>query len=104
VWLIYGTAFWLTARALFSAPGGQFAVYVGVFAVAWVAGFVAVFAPGGIGVREAVIAALLAGRLGEVHAIALAATSRLVLAAVDLAGGAAALSLPLIRRPERVAE
>jgi glycosyltransferase 2 family protein len=101
VWLGYGVAFWLTARALFAVPASQLVFYVGVFATAWVAGFVVVFAPGGIGVRETVIVALLAGRLGEAHAIALAAASRIVLTCVDLAGGAAALSVPALRRPRQ---
>jgi len=52
-------------------------------------------------VREAVLVALLSGRLGEAHAIALAAASRIVLSAIDLGGGAAALALPLLHRPRR---
>ena len=62
VWLIFGVAFWLTARALFDVPASDVLRYAGVFAAAWVAGFVVVIAPGGIGVREAVIVALLQGR------------------------------------------
>jgi uncharacterized membrane protein YbhN (UPF0104 family) len=101
VWALYGTAFWLTAHSLFGVHASDLLHYIGVFAVAWVAGFVVVFAPGGIGVREAVLVALLSGRLGEAHAIALAGASRLVLSAIDLGGGAAALLLPLLRRPPR---
>ena len=56
-----------------------------------------VFAPGGLGVREAVLVALLRGRLGESEAIVLAATSRLAFTLVDLAGGGAALTA--LRRP-----
>ena len=97
-WALYGTAFWLTAHSLFGVPAADLLHYAGAFAIAWVAGFAVVFAPGGIGVREAVLVALLGGRLGEAHAIALAATSRLVLSAVDLGGGAAALALPLLHR------
>ena len=107
-WALYGTAFWLTAHSLFAVPAADFLHYIGAFAIAWVAGFVVVFAPGGIGVREAVLVALLSGRLGEAHAIALAAASRLVLSAIDLGGGAAALALPLLhrwgRRPAGAAE
>jgi glycosyltransferase 2 family protein len=94
----YGLAFWLTGRALFAVPAAQIGTYIGTFALAWLAGLVAVFAPGGIGVREAVIAALLSSRLGEAHAIVLAATSRIVLVAVDLLLGLLALSLPALRR------
>jgi glycosyltransferase 2 family protein len=96
VWAAYGVAFWLTAHALFSVPVAQLPVYVGTFALAWLAGFVAVFAPGGVGVREAVIVALLGSRLGEANAIVLAASSRLVLAAVDLVAGGLSMSVPLL--------
>lgn len=92
VWLAYGMAFWLTARALFSVPGGDVPLYVGVFALSWAVGFVAIFAPGGVGVREAVIVGLLAGHLGEARAIVLAAASRVVLTAIDLVLGAIAVA------------
>ena len=88
VWIVYGTAFWLTARALFDVPAEDVSLYIGVFALSWAIGFVAVFAPGGIGVREAVIAGLLTGHLGEANAIVLAGASRIVLTAIDLALGA----------------
>ena len=100
VWGLYGLAFWTTGRALFAVPVSELARYIGVFALAWLAGLVAFFAPGGIGVREAVIAALLTHRLGEANAIVLAATSRIVLSAIDLAVGAASFGVPVLRRKE----
>jgi uncharacterized membrane protein YbhN (UPF0104 family) len=98
VWGLYGFAFWTTGRALFAIPASDIPRYIGVFALAWLAGLVAFFAPGGVGVREAVIAALLTGRLGQADAIVLAATSRIVLSAVDLVAGAASFGLPSLRR------
>jgi uncharacterized membrane protein YbhN (UPF0104 family) len=98
VWGLYGLAFWTTGRALFAVPASDLPRYIGVFALAWLAGLVAVFAPGGIGVREAVIAALLKNKLGEADAIVLAATSRIVLTAIDLAAGATSFGLPALRR------
>lgn len=100
VWTLYGVAFWATGRALFAVPASDLARYVGVFALAWLAGLVAVFAPGGIGVREAVIAALLAGRLGQADAIVLAGTSRVVLTVVDLVAAAVSFGVPALRRRE----
>jgi uncharacterized membrane protein YbhN (UPF0104 family) len=94
VWGMYGIAFWATGRALFAVPASDIPRYIGVFALAWLAGLVAFFAPGGIGVREAVIAALLAGPLGQADAIVLAATSRIVLSTIDLVAGAASFGLP----------
>jgi glycosyltransferase 2 family protein len=101
VWCVYGVAFWTTGRALFGVPVSDLPQYVGVFALAWLAGLVAFFAPGGIGVREAVIAALLSSRLGQADAIVLAATSRIILTAIDLVAGAAAIGLPTLRRSDR---
>jgi len=100
VWGLYGLAFWMTGRALFAIPFTDLPRYIGVFALAWLAGLVAFFAPGGIGVREAVIAALLASRLGEANAIVLAATSRIVLSAIDLVAAAASFGVPALRRRE----
>ena len=91
VWILYGLAFWLTGRALFAVPITRLPAYVGVFALAWLVGLIAVFAPGGVGVREAVIVALLRNRLGEANAIVLAAASRIVLTAIDLVAGTASL-------------
>lgn len=100
VWGLYGVAFWATGRALFAVPVSELARYVGVFALAWLVGLVAVFAPGGIGVREAVIAALLTGRLGQADAIVLAGTSRIVLTVVDLVAAALSIGVPALRRRE----
>ena len=100
VWGLYGIAFWTTGRALFAVSAADLPRYFGVFALAWLVGLVAVFAPGGIGVREAVIAALLTDRLGQANAIVLAATSRIVLSAIDLAAGAASFGVPALRRRE----
>jgi uncharacterized membrane protein YbhN (UPF0104 family) len=99
VWALYGISFWLTARALFGASATPILVYVGTFALAWLAGFAAVFAPGGVGVREAVIVAMLSSRLGEANAIVLAASSRVVLTAIDLVAGG--LSIAVSLRPRR---
>jgi uncharacterized membrane protein YbhN (UPF0104 family) len=102
MWVLYGSGFAALAKALFDLPLGELAYYVGAFAVAWVVGLAAVFAPGGIGVREAVLVALLRGRLGSGDAVALAFASRLLLSAIDLAAGAAAMLL--WRRQGRIPE
>jgi glycosyltransferase 2 family protein len=92
VWLVLGGSFWLSARGLLDVPEYDAAFYVGAFAIAWLAGLVAVYAPGGLGVREAVLVALLSSRIGAANALVLAAASRLIfiLADVVLAGAATA--------------
>jgi glycosyltransferase 2 family protein len=79
-----GVGFWLCARGLVATPAHDLPVYVGAYVVAWLIGFVAVYAPGGLGVREAVLVALLAGRLGASDALVVAAVSRAILTLVDL--------------------
>lgn len=81
--LASGAAFWLTAYALLSVPAAEFFYYAGAFSAAWVAGLVAIYAPGGIGVREAVLVGLLHSRLGSADALAVAAASRGVMTLID---------------------
>jgi len=99
VWIAYGLAFWITARALFPVPVSDVAYFTATFAVGWLAGMAAVFAPGGIGVREAVLAGLLAPRVGHTEAIVIAGMSRIFLTGADLVGGGAALLLARVDRP-----
>jgi hypothetical protein len=84
VWLVLGGSFWLCARGLVAVSARDLAFYVGAFAVAWLAGLVAIYAPGGLGVREAVLVALLSSRIGAADALVVAATSRLMLIVVDV--------------------
>ena len=100
-WPLTGISFWLTGRALVAAPLRDLALYSGAFAAAWAIGVIAIYAPGGLGVREAVLVALLRGRIGTADALIVAATSRVVLASVDvvLAGGGAVLLRRSADRP-----
>ena len=52
----------------------------------WLAGFVVVGVPGGIGVREAVFTSLAGGIIGTPMAVSLALMSRVIFIAVDLTG------------------
>ena len=84
VWLLLGASFWLCASGLVTVPADDLALYMGAFAVAWLAGLLAIYAPGGLGVREAVLVALLHGRIGAADALVVAAASRLILILVDV--------------------
>jgi hypothetical protein len=99
VWLLVGTSLWLTARAFVHVPDGDVPRYVGAFALAWLVGLVAIYAPGGLGVREAVLVGLLHGKLRSGDALVVAAASRGVLTFVDLAAAAAGLAVLRRRRP-----
>ncbi len=70
--------------------------------VSWIAGFVIVGLPGGLGVREAVFISMMTGPLGAGLAVSVAVVSRVVSIAVDLLG--AAISVPLARTAPALAE
>jgi uncharacterized membrane protein YbhN (UPF0104 family) len=59
------------------------AVAVGTFALAWGVGFIVPGAPAGLGVREAILLALLGPMVGAGPAIAIALFHRLITAVVD---------------------
>ena len=85
VWIIVGSAFWLTASGIFGVSPRQLTFYVGAFAAAWLVGLVAIYAPGGLGVREAVLVFLLRNRLGSADALLVAAVFRGILTVSELA-------------------
>lgn len=95
-WLVCGAGFWLLASAV-GAAGGSPWLWVGAFAAAYVAGYLSLLTPSGIGVREGVLALLLAA-VAPGSAVAVAAIAarvwmtlgELVAAAAVLLGNRAA--------------
>ncbi len=51
-WLLYGIAFWLLVAGTLGTSVGPLASYVAAFTGSYLVGYIAIFAPGGIGVRE----------------------------------------------------
>ncbi|HET6700299.1 MAG TPA: lysylphosphatidylglycerol synthase domain-containing protein [Gemmatimonadaceae bacterium] len=95
-WVGYALAFVLFAHAVLD-PVPLAAIVLGAsFILSYVAGILAVFAPGGLIVREAALVALVAPALGGEPALALAIASRLWLTLVD-----AGLSAFMLVRPPR---
>lgn len=97
-WVLLGLAFWLLARG--TGLGVSLQVAVPAFAAAYAVGYLAFFAPAGIGVREGALAASLVPVLGEEASLTLAAVQRLWITAAEAAGGAwgaAALRRPSVR-------
>ena len=86
-WIVYGVAFVLLGRGLGMELG--FLAGITAFAAAYFAGYVALFAPAGIGVRESTLAAFVAPVLGTEAGWALAALQRVWITAVELVGAAA---------------
>ena len=88
IWLIYGLSFWL----IFPPNGGHLLQVVGAFSLSWLLGYVTVFAPGGIGVREVLLTVLLGAFFKSGEVAIYAAIHRLLwILAEVLLGGLSAL-------------
>lgn len=99
-WLGYGISLWLLALATLPAPALGPQAAIAAFAASYVAGLVALFAPGGLVVREGLLIVLLQGSMGLGAATALAVASRLLLTVTEL--GAAFPFLLFHRRDSSV--
>jgi hypothetical protein len=83
-WTGYGVALLLLTRGLLPGVALSLPQAVGVFTCSYLAGFVALFAPGGLGPRESVFFLMLAGDIGMKPAAALALASRLLLTGTEV--------------------
>ncbi|NYI40028.1 lysylphosphatidylglycerol synthase domain-containing protein [Demequina lutea] len=95
-WVALGAQAWVLLRAL----GGSEATYglaTGAFALAWLVGFVVVFAPAGLGAREAALVLLLGAAVTQPQALALALLSRFAMTLADAIG----LALGAVARRSR---
>jgi len=86
-WIVYGTAFWILVESL----GFEVTLLptASAFAAAYVLGYVMVFAPAGIGVREGFLVALMAPQLGAGAAGAVAVIARLWTTVIEVVPAAA---------------
>ncbi len=82
IWGTYATAFWL-----FYLSFGESRTFLQVgpaFAAAYVAGYIAIFAPAGAGIREGVLVVLLQPIMAREAALVLAVIARLWMTALEL--------------------
>jgi hypothetical protein len=98
-WTLYGVAFQWMVNAVFVDAPGTTLDYVTAFAASYVAGYLALVLPAGVGVREAVVMEALKSFMGMALAPAaiIAAVSRLWLTVLEVIPGFLFLSL----RPRR---
>lgn len=85
-WVSYGYAFRLFSDGVIGSTGGDLSAWIAVYSASYLAGFLAVPVPGGIGVREAALAALmpLLGLATVPEAVVIAVTSRLWLTVLEI--------------------
>ncbi|MEO5875315.1 MAG: lysylphosphatidylglycerol synthase domain-containing protein [Streptosporangiaceae bacterium] len=77
-WVFFGLHTWLLM------PSGSALLATGAYSLAYVVGFLVIFAPGGLGAREVALTAALAPALTQPAALVVALSSRVVLTVADL--------------------
>ena len=82
-WLVYGFAHWAIARGVVPVRPDILPLVTGAIALAWIGGYVAVFTPAGLGVREGLLALLLGPVLGAGPVVVMAAAARLLAIALE---------------------
>ena len=109
-WICNGIQIWALAVRLGAPAGSTLLLATGGYAFAWSVGFLVVFVPVGVGVREILLVATLSPAIGTGSATAVALVSRalttagdLITAAAAAAGGQAGgvIRFPGPRRPSR---
>jgi hypothetical protein len=96
-WLIYGFAFWLFSRALLGQGAPSAWVAITCYVASYLAGLIAVFAPGGIVVREGAIIGLLQPSIGVEAATILAIASRFWQIAIEVTAACVMLGAEWLR-------
>jgi len=101
-WAINGLEIYVLMRHLAGDRQGTLLVSVGAYSLSWAIGFLAVFAPAGAGVREAVMIAVLHTQTTGAIALTVALVSRGISVVADTLTGAAASALVGRRRLRQI--
>lgn len=88
-WMLYGAAFQLFVRGLLGPTTGGYAEYLAAYTISYLVGYLALFAPAGIGVREGAMVTVLtyAGLATSPQAALVALTSRVWLTLLEVVPG-----------------
>ena len=97
-WLSNGIMIYLLLRQLAGDRQGTLLVSIGGYSLSWAAGFLAVFAPAGVGVREAVMIAVLHTRATVAIALTVSLVGRALSVVADATTGSVAAALVGRRR------
>lgn len=98
-WILYGIAFRIFVAGILGSAPGRTTSYIAAFTGSYLAGYIVLFAPGGIGVREGSLIVAL-GRLGLAPAGAagvISLTSRLWLTILEVLPGLGYLAADALR-------
>jgi len=92
-WLCYGAHAWLLISEFAGHGGHVLALSLGAYALAWSAGFLIIFFPGGIGPREVALIVVLAPVMPSASALVVALASRVVMTIGDLVWAGVGLAI-----------
>jgi len=90
VWICYGVQIWLLTIRLGAPIGSSLLLAIGGYAFAWSVGFIVVFIPAGVGLRDVLLVTTLSPVVGVGGATAVALLSRALTTAGDLLTAASA--------------
>ena len=85
-YLLVGLSTLIVAQGVLGKDGGDLLILAGIFAIAWLPGFLTPGSPGGLGIREAVLLTGLTPLFGASTALVLALLLRLVTTLGDVVG------------------
>ena len=91
-WSLYGFSFWLFLRGI-TAQTPDLLPMAGIFIIAYQVGYLMLFAPGGVGPREAMMEVMLAPFFGAGVATAIAIAARIWLICAEAVSALIALSI-----------
>ncbi len=99
-WLIYGAAFQLFMVGLLGATAGGYAEYLAAYTISYLVGYLALFAPAGLGAREGAMVTVLvyAGLATRPQAALVALASRVWLTLLEVVPGFLFWALATVRR------
>lgn len=92
-WATFGVSFWMLIRGLISTASVPVPAAMGMFALGYVMGLIALVAPGGLGVRDLALVGFLTPLVGSGGALAVSLASRVQLTFTE--AGAAGIALLL---------
>jgi glycosyltransferase 2 family protein len=82
-WIAYGVSFWLFMISILPHANVPLVAAIGTFVLGYMIGYIAIFTPGGFGVRELIVTLLLSPYIGAVSA-GVAVASRIWNLAVEV--------------------
>lgn len=99
LWLIYSLAFYALVRSITPLELRNPLKFAAIMPLSWTIGYIALFAPGGFGVREGMLVLLLGEILPPEVALAIAVVQRIWFLLVEGANALLALAIPAQRSP-----